>query len=157
MKYFHFALIITLSVINFKALACDKEILSGKNALDAASMVFQGKVENLQYLDSPEQTDLEPRIIVTFSVNKLFKGEAGKQVIIHTTHNKSSCNGYVFEAGKEYLVYTKENKKRSRLIAFFFPSSSTTPARIGINVYGGTKPLSKATTDINFLRENNLN
>jgi hypothetical protein len=150
------ALIISLSATTFEAIACGKEILSGKNALDAASMVFQGKVENLQYLDPPEQTDLEPRIIVTFSVKKLFKGEVGKQVIIHTTHNKSSCNGYVFEAGKEYLVYTKENKKRSRLLAFFFPSTST-PARIGINVYGGTKPLSQATTDIDFLRKNNLN
>lgn len=152
MSYLHLALIITLSTITFKAIACDKEILSGKNAVDAASMIFQGTVENLQYLDPPEQTDLEPRIIITFSINEMFKGEARKQVIIHTTHNKGSCNGYVFEAGKEYLVYTKRNNKRSRWLTFFFPSS--TPPRIGINVYGGTKPSSKATADIDFLREN---
>ena len=121
MKYLCLAaLIITLSAAPFTAIACAKEILSGKNALDAASMVFQGKVENLQYLDPPEQTDLEPRIIVTFSVNKLYKGEADKQVIIHTTHNKWSCNGYVFEAGKEYLVYTKENKKNLAYSLFSF-------------------------------------
>ncbi len=133
------------------AIACDKEELADKSAYDFATSIFQGKVENLQYLDPPDKDQLEPKIIVTFSVSKAFKGEPGDQVILHTTHNKWSCNGYVFKAGNEYLVYTKQNKKIGGFLSKFFGEQ---PTRTGVKVYAGTKPIENAKTDLAYFESN---
>jgi len=148
MKFLYTTLLITLSVVSNEATACDKSRLSGETAFEFATSIFRGKVENLQYLDPPEKNIPEPRIIVTFKVDEVFKGELEDQVVIHTTHNKGSCNGYVFTAGQEYLVYTKENKKIKGLLAFFIGDQ---PTKTGVKVFAGTKPLTNAASDIAYL------
>lgn len=139
---------VTLFFFTLAANACEKTPLSGKAAFEFATSIFQGTVENLQYLDDPEKELPEPRIIVTFSVDKTFKGELENQVIIHTTHNKGSCNGYVFTAGQQYLVYTKENKTKKGFFSFFIDEPET---KLGVKVFAGTKPVSKAASDIAYL------
>lgn len=134
------------------ATACDKPVLAPATAFESADVVFRGKIENLRYLDNPEQTKLEPKIIVTFLVSEVWKGKAEKNTIIHTTHNKSTCNGYVFQSGKEYLVYSWINKRSDNSIAKLFAQKSPT---LGIKVYAGTKPITEALEDLKFLGNGN--
>lgn len=91
----------------------------------------------------------EPRIIVTFSTIESFKGAPENQVILHTTHHKWSCNGYIFQAGKAYLVYASENRRGKGWLARLFGPDKP---RIGVKVYAGTKPASEAGTDLEYLR-----
>jgi len=128
--------------------ACDKSPLSLSDSSSVADVIFQGEIENLQYLDDPNQTKTEPRIIVTFSVEKVWKGVVGKTITIQTTHNKSTCNGYEFKAGVEYLVYSQYNKRADNFLAKLFSPSQPT---LGIKVYTGTKLLSDAKHDLAYL------
>lgn len=128
--------------------ACDQALLTPARAFLSADYVFRGRVENLQYLDNPEQEIPEPRIIVTFSVSAVWKGKSEKQILIHTTHNKTTCNGYVFRAGQEYLVYAQRNRRAENFLARFFAPKKPT---IGVKVFGGTKPIADAEADMDYL------
>lgn len=128
--------------------ACDKRQLAPSEALAEADVVFRGVVDNLFYLDHPEKSEIEPRIVVTFKVSEVWKGTADKIVTIHTTHNKSTCNGYVFKAGEEYLVYSRYNRRADNFLAKLFAPETPT---LGIKIYGGTKPISNAAEDVKVL------
>ena len=143
-----FILIVTAFAFSSITFACDKTTLKPSEAFKEADIIFSGKVENLRYLDDPDQTKTDPRIIVTFSTIKVWKGTAEKTLTIHTTHNKFTCNGYVFKAGEEYLVYSHYNRRADNILAKFFAPAKPT---LGIKVYGGTKLFSKAKDDIKYL------
>ncbi|PCJ32934.1 MAG: hypothetical protein COA90_01490 [Gammaproteobacteria bacterium] len=148
---YKFLILFLISTFSYSAIAaCDKAVLQPSEAFTQADIVFHGKVANLQYLDDPEQLVPEPRIMVTFEVYEQWKGQLSKeQTIIHTTHNKSSCNGYAFKAGEEYLVYSRYNNKAESFLAKLFTSDK--PATLGIKVYAGTKLYSDADNDLKFL------
>jgi len=128
--------------------ACDKPSLGPAAAFKEADVVFRGVVENLRYLDDPEKTKTEPRIIVTFKVSKVWKGAVDKTLVIQTTHNKTTCNGYVFKYGEEYLVYSRYNRRSENFFAKLFAPAKPT---LGVKVYGGTKPISGAGADLKYL------
>ncbi len=138
-------LFIMISSCIHTAIACDKSQLKPSQALNEADVVFRGKVENLQYLDDPNKTKTEPRIIVTFSATEVWKGKADKTISLHTTHNKSTCNGFVFKAGEEYLVYAGYNRRADNFLAKLFAPDN--PA-LGVKVYGGTKLITEAKEDL---------
>ncbi len=141
------ALLISNSSI---AQGCNKSKLSPPEAFKEADIVFRGNIENLQYLDNPERTKTEPRIIVTFSVSKVWKGTADEVLTIHTTYNKSTCNGYAFKAGKEYLVYSRYNRRKNNFLAKLFSPDNP---KLGVKVYAGTKLITDANEDIKYLEK----
>lgn len=138
---------VTLSA---NVMACEKTELAPVEAFNAADVIFRGNVENLQYLDDPKTTIIEPRIIVTFKISRVWKGPPEKSLTIHTTYNKSTCNGYAFISGREYLVYASFNRRADNFLArLFAPGKST----LGVKVYGGTKPISQAEKDLEYLEQ----
>lgn len=137
-----------LLILTADLLACDKKPLVPSEALVESDVVFRGVVDNLQYLDHPEKSETEPRIIVTFRISEVWKGPADKILTIHTTHNKTTCNGYVFKAGEEYLVYARYNRRADNFLAKLFAPEHPT---LGVKVYGGTKPIAKAEEDLKQL------
>ncbi len=137
-----------LLLVTANIFACDIKQLTPSKALSEADVVFRGVVDNLQYLDNPEKTETEPRIIVTFKVLELWKGPADKIVTLHTTHNKFTCNGYVFKAGGEYLVYSRYNRRADNFLAKLFAPEKPT---LGVKIYSGTKPISLAEGDLKLL------
>lgn len=141
-------LLLILITLNLQAHACDKENLSTDEAFKTAELVFLGKISNLRYLDDIEQTKVEPRIIVTFKTEQFWKGQKQDKIILHTTHNKGSCNGFVFNAGEKYLVYAVKQKRADNFLAKLFEKKEPT---IGVKIYGGTKLLSEAKNEINKL------
>lgn len=128
--------------------ACDKAQLKPKDAFNEADIIFHGKIENLRYLDNLEKSKTESRIIVTFKVFESWKGAVDKTITIHTTHNKYSCNGFVFKTSEEYLVYSRYNKRSANFLAKLFAPGKPT---LGIKVYGGTKLISDAEDDLKIL------
>lgn len=132
------------------AIACDKQQLTPSEAFKDADIVFRGKIENLRYLDNPKTSKAEPRVIVTFTVLESWKGTVDTTITIHTTHNKFSCNGFVFQTSKEYLVYSRLNRRSDNFIAKLFAPGKPTP---GIKKFGGTKLISDAVEDLKFLRK----
>ncbi|MCW8929408.1 MAG: hypothetical protein OQL19_04105 [Gammaproteobacteria bacterium] len=135
---------------NLQAYACDKSNLSPVEAFKSADLIFSGKITNLRYLDEIEKSQVEPRIIVTFKTEQFWKGHKQEEVLLHTTHNKGSCNGFVFNAGEKYLVYAVKQKKADNFLAKLFAKKEAT---IGVKIYGGTKLLNEAKEEINNLNK----
>lgn len=145
------SLVISFSFLLFIAsatFACDKTPLDPAAAWHEADVVFHGKVETIQYLDDPQQTKTEPRIIVSFKVFEVWKGQLDKHVNLHTTHNKTSCNGFVFNSAEEYLIYARFNRRADNFFARWFAPDQPT---LGVKVYAGTKLLSQASKDLKRL------
>ena len=129
-----------------RAAACDCTGPRGKDALVNAKVAFSGKVIEIKYLDDPEQTTPEPRIIVTFRVYRVWKGEPERKIVIHTVFNKWTCVGYSFMEGEEYLVFAYDNGPAYE--AEMFPGTKNT---LGAWTCGGTFPLADAQGDVKEL------
>ncbi len=127
------------------ATACDCVGPRGKAALLNAKVAFSGKVIKIKYLDDPEQANPEPRIIVTFRVYRVWKGEPKRTIVLHTVFNKWTCNGYWFKEGEEYLVFARANGSEA---AKMFPEAKNT---LGVGTCGGTFPLADAQGDVKEL------
>ncbi len=125
--------------------ACDCVGPRGKAALVSAEVAFIGKVKKIEYLDDPKQSSPEPRIVVTFRVHRIWKGESKRYVVLHTVFNKWTCDGYGFKEGEEYLVFARANSSEA---AKLFPGAKNT---LGVNTCGGTLPLAAARGDVKEL------
>jgi hypothetical protein len=147
--YYLQSILFVCAVSISSAFACSCALITPAEAYASADTVFSGKVENVQYLDDPEGGRLEPRIIVTFSVNDLWKGGEQSQIIMHTVYNKFSCNGYFFKSGKEYLVYATYNKRAENFLGKLFAPKEP---RLGVKLCSGTKPIEEAGSDLTVLR-----
>ena len=143
-----FTLLVFILTSSHVAYACHKAHLNPREAFKEADIIFRGKVENLRYLDAPNKTKTEPRIIVTFRTSEIWKGTADNTLTLHTTHNKSTCNGYIFKVGEEYLVYSHYNRRADNFLAKLFAPDTPT---LGVKVYGGTKHISNAKQDLKYL------
>ena len=95
-----------------RAIACSCDRPSAKDAVEASLLAFRGTVAKVEYLD-PDTPQTEPRIIVTFSVSRVWKGPARREVVLHTIYNKYLCEGYYFKKGNEYLVFAYRNHERT--------------------------------------------
>jgi hypothetical protein len=127
------------------AAACECLGPRGKAALANANVAFSGKAIKVEYLDRREQVNPEPRIIVTFRVYRVWKGEPTRDVVLHTVFNKWTCNGYGFKEGEEYLVFATPSASDA---AKMFPNAKNT---LGVSTCGGTLPLADAQGDVKEL------
>ena len=141
------ALIIALSMAGLifssppHAIACSCVGPRGKAAVKASLVAFRGTVTAINYVD-PDTAQTEPRIIVTFSVSRVWKGSPGRVIVLHTIFNKYSCAGFYFKKGKEYLVFAYRNKQH---MAKRFPSAQNT---LGTDICNGTNLTEHAGEDL---------
>ena len=144
-------LLITLSslLLHGTAFSCKQPQFTIEQAFQQADEIFSGKVENIQYLDSPEQEYPDPRIIVTLSVTRTWKGTAQVKLQLHTTHNKHTCNGYAFTAGEHYLVFARYNSRKN----FLGRLSGSDKQTLGVKKMEGTRLLKDAEQDIQWLEK----
>ncbi len=102
----------TVLIFSSTAFACDCAGPSGKNAIRKGSAAFRGTVTKIEYLDVKTGSN-EPRIMVTFSVSRVWNGNVKKTFLLHTTENSFSCAGYYFFQDKEYLVVAYPNDEEA--------------------------------------------
>lgn len=124
-------------IISSTVFACDCIGPSGKNAIRKDSAAFRGTVTNIEYLDVKTGLN-EPRIVVTFSVSRVWNGNVKKTFLLHTTENSFSCAGYHFLKDKEYLVVAYPNDEST---AKRFNGAKNT---FGTNPCGATLPIDLA-------------
>ena len=72
-----------------------------KSKLNDAKAVFSGKV--IEINDKPQSFE----VFVKIKVERLWKGNVSKEVIITTENNSGVFCGYSFEVGKSYLIYAR--------------------------------------------------
>jgi hypothetical protein len=88
------------------ALACSCGSRSVAEATGDADVVFAGIVKAVRLVDTDRSW--EPRVIVDFSVSRVWKGDVGKEFTLHTNLEASSCSGMWREqakVGEVLLVY----------------------------------------------------
>lgn len=128
---------LTILIFSSTTFACDCNGPSGKNAIRKGSVAFRGTVINIEYLDTKPDVR-EPRIIVTFSVSRVWTGGVKKTFLLHTTENHFTCAGYYFLKDKEYLVVAHPNDEE---VAKRFAGTENT---FGTNPCGATLPIDLA-------------
>jgi hypothetical protein len=99
-----------------------------KEAQKQSRAVFVGKV--MQVLQQPDSSD----VVVRFRVEKSWKGNLPREVIVVTGQGGGDC-GYRFEVGGKYLVYA------------YGPNETS----LGTNICQRTAALSEARADIKHL------
>jgi hypothetical protein len=111
----------------------------GRSVLIYSGAVFTAKVSKVDYLE-PDAKGIEPRILVTFEVDRVWKGPERPIALLRTVENKWTCDGYFFKAGSEYLVAAQ------RVVS---EGSTSTPAELeGVSICGGTASLATAHSDV---------
>jgi hypothetical protein len=131
----------TVIIFSSTAFACDCGGPSGKNAIQKGSVAFRGTVTNIEYLDVKTGSN-EPRIVVTFSVSRVWSGDVRKTFLLHTRENSFSCGGYYFFKDKEYLVVAYPNDEET---AKRFDGAKNT---FGTNPCGATLPIDLAKNSL---------
>jgi hypothetical protein len=127
----------SLIFFSLPVFACDCVGPSGKQAITPSSAAFRGTVTGIEYLDV-KNAAAEPRIIVTFTVSRVWSGGVKKSFILHTTENSWTCAGYYFIKGKEYLVVAYPNDEE---VAKRFPGVKNS---FGTHPCGATLPIESA-------------
>ncbi len=89
--------------------ACSCRFQTPQRALRQADVVLAGRVEEVIVID---KVRFEPRIIVKFSVGRVWKGDIGAEFTMHTYFEASTCTGFFPELareGEELLVFANED------------------------------------------------
>ena len=131
-------------IFSASAFACDCGGPTGVKALGGADAAFRGVVTNIEFLE-PKTDRNEPKIKVSFSVSRVWKGDVGKTFVLHTTQNSYSCAGYYFFKDKEYLVMAYANGEET---AKRFNGEKNT---FGTNPCGATLEISNARKELEEL------
>ena len=126
-----------LSIFTSQAIACSCYRPRAHDAVKGARVAFRGTVTKVDYLDE-DTPQSEPRIVVTFSVSRVWKGTVGREFILHTLYNKYTCKGYYFKKDKEYLVFAYPNEEF--MANRFLPTKNTW----GTNYCNGTSDIESA-------------
>lgn len=101
-----------------------------KQAMEASSAVFSGKVVEIQQ----GQQQFAPKR-VTFEVDRSYKGVDAGRVVVTTASDSAMC-GFGFQQGKSYLVYCHGGKEA-----------------LGTNICTRTKNIEAAADDLKELGE----
>ena len=128
-------------LFSISVFACDCVGPRGKQAIGRASAAFRGTVTNIEYLDA-KIGSIEPRIVVTFAVSRVWSGAVKRNFVLHTTENSWTCAGYHFVKGKEYLVVADPHDAES---AKRFPGVKNS---YGTNPCGATLPIESAKAEL---------
>lgn len=81
------------------ACKCNQQNL--KNEIDSANLIFQGI--------PIDKTQIDSKMIYTFSVDKVWKGNKSDTIEIKTGLGGQDC-GMIFEIGKSYVVFAKNGQ-----------------------------------------------
>ena len=145
MNFIHFTKLVTIAlsfsftilIFSSPALACDCMQPTGKSAIRKDSVAFHGTVTSIEYLDAriSKTESKEPRIVVTFSVSRVWHGNVKKTFVLYTTENHWSCTGYYFLKDQEYFVVGYPNDEET---AKRFDGAKNT---FGTNPCGATQPI----------------
>jgi hypothetical protein len=101
-------LLLSLCLAMSAASACDCIGPAVHEELDRSSIVFRGVVTNIR--EFPPRPDMDrARNVVTFSVSAYWKGNSGKEIILHLLAPRPDCNGADFEVKKEYVVFAESH------------------------------------------------
>ena len=88
-----------------KARACSCMKLTPAEGLSSSYAVFTGEVTNIE----PNTATKFGGVEITLRVRKVWKGEIGEQVKVHTAGSSAAC-GYNFAKGESYLVYADRDE-----------------------------------------------
>lgn len=88
-----------------EAKACSCMKTSPAEGLSASYAVFTGKVTGVETNEDTKFGGLT----IHLEVNKVWKGDVGEEVDVHTAANSAAC-GYSFAKGKTYLVYATRDE-----------------------------------------------
>ena len=92
------------------AYACSCMIPESPNdSLQKSDAVFSGKAIGIEEKNQNDLafSSMDP-VLVTFDVDRVWKGENGSPITIQTRQSSASC-GYSFEENSHYLVYANRN------------------------------------------------
>jgi hypothetical protein len=81
----------------------DPDVLRQKNSADA---VFAGRIVDIQYVEAIEI--FNPRVIVKFEVDRVWKGPVGRDFVMHTVLGGGICagiSGEKLKIGETLIVY----------------------------------------------------
>lgn len=109
MRYLVAALVLLSLAPASHACSCTRQ--TPAQLRERADLVFAGRVEEVIAIDGRGRS--EPRIIVTFSVGRLWKGEVPARFSMHSYEEFSSCRGFFGELarpGEELLVFARKSK-----------------------------------------------
>jgi hypothetical protein len=138
-----FALIIQLiiSVASTQNCDCSPSGYPSQELADA-SAVFTGRVTGIHYVDSTllkeEVISSSERIIVSFDVDRVWKGDKKPKLNVETGVTTKTC-GYPFKIGESYLVYT------------FYQIGGSDSTTLLTSQCTRTRPLADAAEDIEEL------
>ena len=104
--------------------------ISPSEGLSSSHAVFTGEVTKLE----PNTATKFAGVAVTLRVHKVWKGDVGEQVEVHTAGSSAAC-GYGFAIGETYLVYASRDE--------------ADPMRVSL--CSRTAPLADAKEDLDFL------
>ena len=113
-----------------EARACSCMKLSPSEGLTSSYAVFTGEVIQI----APNKATTFGGIEITLRVKKVWKGDIGEQVEVHTAASSAAC-GYGFAKGETYLVYATRDE--------------ADPMRVSL--CSRTAPLANAQEDLDFL------
>lgn len=118
-----------------QSLACDcARISSPDEAFMISSAVFQGKVLKKETKKtSLFHTSSDDPVIITFAVQKVWKGVNTKTITVQTALSEASC-GYEFRENQDYFVYANK-----------------VDGKLHVNLCSRTNELSKASEDLKYL------
>ena len=114
-----------------------------------ADVVFAGTVTGVDVVDT--ETNWEPRIVVTFSVARVWKGAVGQTFQMHTSYEASSCGGFpreMAQPGSTLLVYGYANKAKNwKQNLWAAPSNAGSASLVGDAPAGVNKALLNAVKE----------
>jgi hypothetical protein len=116
---------------SYAALPCTCLRISHRKEFRQTEIIFTGKVieitEDKSFVPpkltdpnlSPESlarlqrmVDKQKRYLITFSIDRGFKGTLGKEVVFDKIESESPCAGIDFDQGETYLVYASREDHR---------------------------------------------
>ena len=113
-----------------EARACSCMRLTPSEGLTSSHAVFTGEVTKIEKNEATRFGGLE----VTLRVKRVWKGELGEEVKVHTAASSAAC-GYTFVKGTTYLVYAVRDE--------------ADPMRVSL--CSRTAPEDQAKEDLDFL------
>lgn len=105
-----FIISLLLLLLHHDASACTCELGTVEDKFNSAESVFLGKVKSVEK-KGKKNIFGEDEILVTLHVTKSFKS-LENTVVLDTSDNRSSCEGYWFKKDQSYLVYAYNIKNK---------------------------------------------
>ena len=92
-------------------------VTSAASARDRADAVFLGKVKDVEKQGGETNSWNEQRVIVTLTVERVWKGPVTREFVLPSVMNGASCDGYSWKEGERLLVFaTKEQPEANALL-----------------------------------------